>query len=195
MSLLIITAVDGKPERPKIDGVRFIDIPYRGFSRGMGEFMERAVKKYAKTIAKYDYIAFMGDDVEYEPLYLASVSEAIAEHWWQPVHASGSHHTYAAMKRAGRLPFVELNCVYSRDFLTHCAPYFTESKSGWGLDVLMGKLHVERYGTEPLVCDAMTMRHVKPVTGGWEIDGVSSGEELNRIIEKYGVGIDWARMG
>jgi hypothetical protein len=197
--MLVITPSKVKPKRAKTPGVTFLDVPYPGFSRGMGEFMDKVVTKYRKTIDNHDFIAIMGDDCEYDPVQVAHYAELYNLHWWQPAHVRGSHHTYGAMAEhrvngIKRLPFIELNCVYSRQFLLHCAPYFDESKSGWGLDVLMGKLHMEMTGGEPSVLSEVTMRHRKPVTGGWEIDGVSSGDELRAICDKYGVSIDWERM-
>jgi hypothetical protein len=201
--LLIITPLGSllSPPRQETPELSFLDISYQGFSKGMGEFMLKTLEHplYRQQISQHKWIAFMGDDLEYDPKELLHASTHIKEPWWQPGHRPGSHHTFPRMASRYapiKLPFIELNSVYSQEFLLKLQPYMHLSKSGWGVDVLFGKLQSDWYPQtpQPLVTNLVSMKHLKPVTGGWSIDGVSSGDEMNHIFHTYGIGIDWNVM-
>ena len=53
--------------------------------------------------------------------------------------------------------------VFSRRALESTRHLFAESVSGWGIDLVAGKIVRERLGTCPAVIDLVVARHLKPI--------------------------------
>lgn len=86
--------------------------------------------------------------------------------------------------------FVEIMApIFSREAMLRLLPTFTESVSGWGLDWIWPKILNYR---GVAIIDDVAMYHTRPVAQGdaykdFEKRGVSPGEELDILTEKYGV--------
>lgn len=188
---VIYSTENDKPSTVETDTYRVNYVPYHGFSRGLGEFMELTI-----PIVKGDYPWVMIQPADNELDY----DEAVNACQESPYHHFGfalsddspaSHaHVYRNGQMEGwrEIPHFDHAMFFSWEFYQIVSPYFHESKSFWGLDFLAAKLHKERYGTAcGLYCSA-TMRHTKPIeSASWVIDGKTPWEELDAIRQKYGI--------
>lgn len=153
--------------------------PYRGITRGYGEFMARYGHDHA------EWVAYQPHDVtvDYEQLCQA-ITECPGEHFQLALsHDSYYSHHWTLQQGSGwrEVPFVEAMLpVFRWDFYCMVRPYLSQSKSGWGLDLLWSSFGV------PYLCDTWTMTHHQPVTSmHMEIDGVPAPEEMRRIQVRY----------
>ena len=164
-------------------------IPYRGFSRGLGEFME-LTRPLVEGEFPWIMIQPADNEIDYD--------EAVKACQESPYHYFGfgltddSYASFAHVYRGAQLegwrevPFYDHGMFFSYEFYQVIAPHFWESKSHWGLDYLTAFLHRNLYGTTcGLYCGA-TMRHTQPICSNtFIIDGKRPDQELDWIRRKY----------
>ena len=166
-------------------------IPYKGFSRGLGEFMEKCAPMADLSIP---WIMFQCDDEEID--YNKAVEACLESpyHYWGFGLSDDSYADHPCTRRGSQrtgwrtIKYYDHGMFYSSDFFPVISPFFKESKSFWGLELLSAKLHKARYGTTcGLYCGA-EMRHTRPVRSrDMMIDGKSPMQELQEICAKYHV--------
>jgi len=86
--------------------------------------------------------------------------------------------------------FIEIMCpCFSKEALKECLPTFCKSKSGWGLDLVWGKIGTDkRMG----IINSVVVKHTRPVGGGdlyKELGkkGIRPSSERKKLMKEYGV--------
>jgi hypothetical protein len=166
-------------------------IPYRGFSRGLGEFMELTIPLVS---GDFEWIMIQPADnyLDYSDAVRAC-KESKFHHFGIGLSADSyaSHgHVYRGSQLSGwrEIPFFDHGMFYSKEFYKIISPCFKDSKSFWGLESLAAKLHKEKYGTTcGLYCGA-EMKHTKPIQSmNWFIDGKTPSDDAAFVRQKYGI--------
>lgn len=147
---------------------------------------------------RFDRFWFPDDDLEFDPRaidLLFGEFESSGFDLAQPSLTADSATAYPFLKHKGdrtRRPttFVEVMCpLLTRRALDIVLSTFTESKSGWGLDLLWSKL-IGDAGLKMGVLDAVQVRHRRP-TGQSRLyqrlkqDGIDHYQEMRKLIRKY----------
>jgi hypothetical protein len=166
--------------------VSVITQPYKGITRGWGEFMA------LYTHDKSEWVSYQPHDVivNYGQI-LSAISQSPVAMFQLALSKDsyGSHGFTYAKGRTGwhDVPFVEaMMPVFRWDFYKIVAPVMGESKSGWGLDHLWADLHRKTYGVSPMICCNYVMKHTEPVRSQhFVIDGKTSMHEMHLIKQKY----------
>jgi len=191
-TLQVIHSVASGDTSPIVTPTYRVDrVVYPGFSRGLGEFMEKTI---SLVQGEYPWILIQPEDNEID--YDRAV-EACRESPYRHFGFALSDDSYASHPHVYRngqaegwreIPYYDHGMFFAWDFYQVAAPYFCESKSFWGLEFICAKLHKDRYGTTcGLYCGA-AMRHTKPIeSSAWVIDGKTPASELAAIRAKYGV--------
>ena len=174
-----VTSHKGYFEAP---GIRYDAVPYPGFSRGFGEFME----KTWHMVRPCDWVMWQPHDIEMDYADLIKACAVSESHFWALSLTPDSYHSHKWTVNKGKgwreVPFVDLSPVYSYEFALAMSEHFGRSKSGWGLDVLFANHHKRLYGSTAHICDDYMQRHTKPLDSqNWRIDGLSPMDELQRI--------------
>ena len=189
MKLLLIIPTNGnKVLHSDTDLITVIHKDYNGYSRGMGEFIDKVVSEYWELIETFEYISFMGDDCIFEPnhllemanwpYYQLSMTRDSFYSWTHLLKQDGSDFRY--------VPFIEINCVMSLEFLQKVKAHFKESKSAWGYDYLFADIHKKMYNQYPVCVDTYSYKHTKPVESGkWNIDGKTPWDDMKYILDTY----------
>lgn len=172
----IIKATEGESGVIENACYRLRLIPYKGLSRGFGEFME----KTWHLVELCEWVMWQPADIEMDYNDLLNACKIAPGDFWALALSRDSYHSHKWTVRSAHgwrsVPFVDLSPVYRYDFAVRMSPYFGLSKSGWGLDILFAH-HAGAW-----VCDDYEMRHIKPVTSqNWNIEGKSPMRELADI--------------
>lgn len=86
--------------------------------------------------------------------------------------------------------FVEIMCpCFSRDALLKCLPTFNKSVSGWGLDLVWGKLGRDQ---KIAIINSVAIKHTRPVGAGHLYNALSSQRiypsiERKKLMREYGI--------
>jgi hypothetical protein len=168
--------------------VTVITQPYKGITRGFGEFMEH----YPHT--KDKWVSYQPHDVIVDYAKLLEAVKASPVAMFQPALTDDSYGSWKFTYQRGRtgwhqIPFVEaMMPVWSWEFYLAIARYMGESKSGWGLDFIWARAHWDVYDRPPMICCDVTMKHTQPVQSQhFVIDGRSSHDEMHALKIKYNV--------
>jgi len=146
---------------------------------------------------EYQYYAFLDNDIEITTNQVNKLFEICDRNKLQlhqptlTYQSCGSHlwlfKRYLSEEDVREVPFVELMMpFFHKDALLKCFNSFTETESGWGLDVLWAHL-LEGKVT---VSDSVTVTHAKPVESGqWVLkNGKTAQRELNEVLRRYYLG-------
>ncbi|MCU0760567.1 MAG: DUF707 domain-containing protein [Steroidobacteraceae bacterium] len=156
------------------------------------------VREHHGLVAAYDCVWFPDDDLAADPATLDRMFaffHAFELNLAQPALTHDSYCTWRTLRqdpgchlRFNR--FVEIMApIFSREALRICAPSFSESPSGWGLDWLWPRL-CQQAGLERMaVIDATPVRHTRPCGGELyarhpEMDPRA---DAQRVLRKYGL--------
>jgi hypothetical protein len=174
----IIKATQGGRGEMTTPEFRLRMIPYSGFSRGFGEFMD----KTKDMVEPCEWVMWQPHDIEMDYADLLKACETAPGDFWALALTPDSYHSHGFTLRQGKgwreVPIVDLSPVFRYEFAVSMMPTFGLSKSGWGLDHLFAK-HAGAW-----VCDDYTMAHTKPVSSHeWLIDGKSPMDELRHILD------------
>ena len=166
---------------------KVIKVPFRGLSRGMGEFMELTL-----PMTSGDWTCWMQADMEFDPLHIIEASRTAPSLYWALALTEDSPLSHAWTRKidAGwrEVPFVDLGIVCHRRVLDIAGRHFMESRSAWGLDLILADVNRALTGHTAHVCDDYTARHTKPVESQhWLIDGRTPWEEMQHIRRKFNV--------
>ena len=168
------------------DEIRIREIPYKGFSRGFGEFMAKTVD----DIEPCQWVCWLPADIKVDIKDIIEASKTAPSEFWALSLSKDSFVSHAWTRVAGagwrEVPFVDLAPVYSYSFVLRAKEYFGESKSGWGLDLIFADLNRKRNGFTAHVCDDYQMKHTKKLESqNWVIDGKTPMDELQQIKTKF----------
>lgn len=157
-------------------------------------------------VRQYDAVLLLDDDVLISEAgidALFNVVESYSLDLAQPSLTTDSHCAHPVCRRRGarRLRYVNaidlMMPVYSRRSLEVGGHLFKQTVSGWGLDMVLGKLVSERLGGKAAVVDAVAARHSKPIdTQGGAFymmlhrAGIYPEIELTHLQRLHGVGRD-----
>ena len=182
----IIRASEGQSMVLQTDEIRIREIPYKGFSRGFGEFMEKTVD----DIEPCQWVCWLPADIEVDIADIIKASKSAPSEFWALALSADSpvSHDWTRVAGAGwrEVPLVDLAPVYSYSFVLKAKEHFGESKSGWGLDLIFSDLNKKRTGYTAHVCDDYQMRHTKKLESqNWLIDGLTPMQEMARIKLKF----------
>jgi hypothetical protein len=188
---VIYSTESDQPSTVETATYRVDHVPYRGFSRGLGEFAELTI-----PLVKGDYPWILIQPADNELNYDEAVAACLAS----PYHHFGfslsddSHASHPHVFRGGQpdgwreVPFYDHAMFYSLEFYRMFSPHFRESKSFWGLDLLACFFHRNLYGKPCAVYCGAELRHTKPIeSNAWCIDGKSPDQEMAMIRAKYGI--------
>lgn len=182
----IIRATEGEAKRIETQRYRITEVPYKGLSRGFGEFMDLTYP----LVEPCEWVCWLPADIEVDVEDLIEASKTAPSEFWALSLSGDSFVSHGWTRRIGsgwrEVPFVDLAPVYSFSFVVRANSLFHESKSGWGLDLLFADLNKKRTGFTAHVCDDFQMRHTKKLESQtWVIDGKSPMDELAYIKKKY----------
>ncbi len=110
----------------------------------------------------------------------------------QPALADGCYWSHELTLATGSFAlrytnFVEVMApAFSREALRACAPSFSASRSGWGLDYAWPRVLGNPVDAIAIV-DATPMVHTRPVGGGGAYVWPEAEAELRALVERYGV--------
>jgi hypothetical protein len=146
---------------------------------------------------EYDAVWFPDDDLAIEPAGIERLFEAFHRldlALAQPALADGSFFVYDWLLESSGFyarytNFVEAMApLFSREALRACAGTFTESESGWGLDLAWPAI-LGNPRDRIAIVDAAPVLHTRPVArAGWyDRLPVSPGEERDRVAARHGV--------
>jgi hypothetical protein len=149
-------------------------------------------------LERYDSFWFPDDDLAATPrvidrmfAFFTAFELALA----QPALTRDSYYTWSTLLQDPRCHlrytgFVEVMApIFSRAALRRCAPTFSESRSGWGLDWVWPTLCREASLGRLAVIDATPVKHTRPVGGELyrnnpELDPRADAE---RVLRHYGL--------
>jgi hypothetical protein len=157
----------------------------------------RLLRESADELDRYDAIWFPDDDLALTPAdvdRLFAAFRALGLSLAQPALRAGSHYAHAITLEsraffARYTNFVEpMAPLFSREALRACAPTFSESVSGWGMDLVWPKLLGDPRDRIAIV-DAVAVLHTRPIaTSAWyERLHVDPGEEKRAMAARHGV--------
>ncbi len=129
-----------------------------------------------ELIDQYDYFFFVDDDIEISKSDISFLFYNMKEHHLQMSQPALTRRSYKSWKSLRRkllsglryLSSVELMCpMMSRDCVKLLLPTFALNKSGWGIDILWGKMVRDQFGPKSIaVFDTIRATHSKPVGKG-----------------------------
>lgn len=157
------------------------------------------VQERKEEILRYNFVWFPDDDLDSDTQTINKMFATCAElelHLAQPSLSRDSYisHPITLVNKSFQVRytnFVEIMApLFSRAFLSRCAPTFGENLSGYGLDLLW-----PTWCSEPrkiAIIDACTVRHTRPMGGPnykavHAMGGRTGNEELRDVINKYGL--------
>jgi hypothetical protein len=150
---------------------------------------------------EYDAVWLPDDDLAAEPAGIERLFDAFHRldlALAQPALADGSYFVYEWLLESSRFfarftNFVEAMApLFSREALRACAGTFTESVSGWGLDLAWPAV-LGNPRDRIAVVDAAPVLHTRPIgTGGWYARlAVPPGEERDRVAASHGAEVPY----
>jgi hypothetical protein len=157
-----------------------IDCSIAPMKQGLGKFanITTAINTAPKDVTEYDWLVIVDDDIAFDRHMLdrlLAISEMTDLSLSQPAHRTRSFATYRVTRRqpwslVRRTNFVEIGPVTAihRRVFDLLLP-FPESRWGFGIDALWSETLLSR-GLGLGVVDASTIRHLRPVAGGYSID-------------------------
>jgi hypothetical protein len=208
MRLLIIQSAQ-KPSNYKTleklsDKTSLLTQGYINYSRGKGEFMLKTTMDNLDLIQSYDYVGFFDWDTEAHFDSISQYLDQFPKNLLQLSLTPESYHTYPYLIQTHtpetiwrQTPLVEIMApIMSVSFLLNNLDYFSESISGWGLDILLTNQYIVTYKENPWILNALSMNHTKEITSmSWNFNGVTPGDELNYILNKYNLHIPYDKLG
>ncbi len=159
----------------------------------------RLLRESAADLARYDAIWFPDDDLALSPAdvdRLFAAFHALDLSLAQPALREGSHYSHAITLESRRFfarytNFVEpMAPVFSRAALRACAHTFSESVSGWGMDLVWPMLLGDP-ADRIAILDAVPVLHTRPVASSawYERLQVDPGEEKRAMAARYGIAL------
>jgi hypothetical protein len=150
--------------------------------------------KITDWMEQYDYFFFPDHDISMSTTTINALFYYARNHkliLCQPCLLSGSygshHHTYQQNKVGHRkVPFVEIMCpIMSRECIQKCQFTFSETESGWGLDIVWSSL----LSGEGYVIDELPVMNTRPMfSDKWKLsNGMTPLEEARNMLKKYGL--------
>ena len=130
------------------------------------------LSEFENILSEYDYIMLMDDDIFITESEITRLFEIAKESGLDLIQASLSEDSSCSYDVFRNNPGAYLRYVnsveimmpvFSRRALESTRHLFAESVSGWGIDLVAGKLVRERLGTCPAVIDLVVARHLKPI--------------------------------
>ena len=130
------------------------------------------LNEFDGLIKQYDYIMMLDDDIslnECDITRLFEVGEEAGLDMFQASLSEDSSCSYDVFRHhpGTRLRYtnsVEIMMpIFSRRALEVTRNLFSQSVSGWGIDLVAGKMVRERLGTCPAVIDHVVANHLKPI--------------------------------
>ena len=216
-NLVVVRAGDGSLHRAWLTGGEPRDfdcfVSYYGAAPGMhadaADFLENRpgpkwpglaalLADHTDLVSRYDAVWFPDDDLAITTAAIDRMFaffHAYALDLAQPALTRDSPHTWSTLLQEPGCHlryggFVEAMApIFSRAALERCAPTFSESASGWGLDWLWPVV-CRAHGLRRIaVIDATPVRHTRPVGGELyrnhpELDPRADAE---RVLRKHGI--------
>jgi hypothetical protein len=165
----------------------------RGFK---WELLTQVVAELRPTLEQYDNIWLPDADIRADTRQVNRLFELFEEYKLQlaqPAIAAGEVSYQTLRQRAGAVlrytHFVECMCpLFSRDAFFKVAPTFSESRSGWGLDLLWPSFFGPR---EMAIIDAVGVEHTGRLFRGENYQklaaiGLDPGAEMKALLAKHG---------
>ena len=167
--------------------------------RGMKyDVIARQLREHPELVERYDYIVLADDDVEIsvETINrLFEIAEQEGLEVCQPGMTANSyfsfiHHLQSPSFRLRYTPFVEVMfpCL-SRAALSRVLPFFDDSPSGMGLDLIWARLAPDNWFRAAVV-DSLAMRHTRPlgsaVAGKMREAGRDGRAILHAMLNRFG---------
>jgi hypothetical protein len=152
----------------------------------------------AADFARYDVVWFPDDDLDIDAAALEEFFALFHRHRLalaQPALAGRENlsHEITLARPAfvlRRTNFVEVMApAFSREALRACAPTFSESRSGWGLDLAWSSLLRGRPEWMAIV-DATPVRHTRPLASSY--DRAEAEREKQAVAARHGVRLPFA---
>ncbi len=170
--------------------------------RGMKyDVIARQLRERPELVERYDYLVLADDDVEIsvETINrLFEIAEQEGLEVCQPGMTANSyfsfiHHLQSPSFRLRYTPYVEVMfpCL-SRAALKRVLPYFEDSPSGMGLDLVWARLEADNR-FRAAVIDSLAMRHTRPlgsaVVGKMREAGRDSRANLHAMLRRFGIAV------
>lgn len=167
----------------------------RGLTKWQG--LAAVVAENREALEAYDAVWLPDDDLAIAPEAIERMFEAFHRldlALAQPALAEGSYFSFELLLEsrpffARFTNFVEVMApIFSREALRACAGTFTESVSGWGLDLVWPAL-LGRPRDRVAIIDATPVLHTRPIaTGDWYRRlPVPPGDEKRQVARRHGV--------
>lgn len=133
-------------------------------------------RDHAEYLKSYDSFFFLDDDIEISGSQINTLLEYFNRSPLQLAQPSLTHDSFMSWKALRNkswstlryMTTVELMCpLMKRGALRYLLPTFKLTKSGWGVDLLWGKMVNKKFGRKKIaVIDLIQVRHTKPVGKG-----------------------------
>ncbi len=150
-----------------------------------------ASKRFAMEIASYDAIWCPDDDLLIDALSVNALFDwfhKLELNLAQPAMAEGSHVWFQTTRQcpyaiARFVDLVELGApVFSQEVFQRLAWTFSESETGWGLDLLWGRLLAYE---KMAIIHTVAFTHTRPYFAGGSYGAQRPLHDAKRLIEKY----------
>jgi hypothetical protein len=156
------------------------------------------LQDHAELLAGYENFWFPDDDLSASTDVVNRMFAFFNAHRLslaQPALTRNSHFTWRTLLQEPHCHlrhtrFIEVMApIFSRDALRACAPTFTESPSGWGLDWVWPGLCDQAGLSGIAVLDATPVCHTRPVGGPLYLNHpeLNPRADAERVIQKYGL--------
>ncbi|MBN2323428.1 MAG: DUF707 domain-containing protein [Spirochaetes bacterium] len=159
------------------------------------------IRDYPKMVWEYDYWLLMDDDLITSIRDIDRFIEVVADKNLDLAQLSLTHDSYCAwpmFKTVSKSTIRPVNGVeimspvLSRRTLRVVKHLFSQTVSGWGIGLALGKIVREKIGTVPAVVDTCFMKHTKPIdtsAGSYysflQKAGISARVELRHLQRLY----------
>jgi hypothetical protein len=160
------------------------------------------MEHFPEIVWKYDYWMLLDDDIVTSVEDLNRLFEIASQEGLDMVQPALSRDSFCifpvlfADPRGGmrKLNATEMMVpILSRRLIDAGRFVFSESISGYGADLVLGKIARKQFGTTPIIIDAFPVRHCKAVNpsgGGYygflQKAKISPPEEFRLMVSKYG---------
>ncbi len=191
--------------RLKASSRHIIDASIAPMQKGFGKFanITTALATAPKPLAAYDWLVIADDDIAFNRHMLdllLAISERNNFSLFQPAHRTRSFAMYRVTRRQpgslARTHFVEIGPVTAihRRAFDLLLP-FPESRWGFGIDALWSEIFL-REDLSMGVVDVATIRHLRPVAGGYSMDDArAEGAALLNTIPVRQTRAEMLRLG
>lgn len=155
-----------------------------------------------EVLERYERFFFPDDDIRMnkrEINWLFRLFSASDLKMAQPSLTRDSHHSWPELlhRRFSGMRYVsavELMCpMMKSDALRTVLSTFTENQSGWGIDLLWGRMIRDKYGPRSIgVFDSVQAQHLKPIGKGelYRKLETPAEEEMEWLLDRYGMELE-----